>query len=494
MIKRIAVLTAGLATLLLASAGCDSREPLGPDPAETTLTTSLTVEGEENLPDCSPDLEGTVAYVSDSSTLVKCFGTTWVNLDCGVISSGNVAYASTPEALLSCADGQWTPVPLPPGPQGDPGPAGPQGPTGAQGPQGETGAQGPQGEAGLVSLVAQTPLAAGADCPFGGVRIQSGLDLDKDGQLDGEEPTSTSNVCNGAPGKAGPPGPEGPSGAGLQGVSLLGAFSTSATTGSHGFITLEGVTGPSTTPIRGAFPMTSFGLSIEPPTNGRPRITLVAVTALIADIYAHAKVAKPYSRITFDVFDGTGKTSKQILHGVSSNAPVSAVTEAEFAATEKTAPPMTFTMDLANLVLSGSQATPFPGGPSKATWDSQKEPPVSTPAGLNYDVGPGKPPANTIHLDDFLAPAFVGGTTPGVGEPSVLLKIVEPWVIEQLPLLTHRAAARSSVVTVEGLVKGVTKPLGAYTLANVTPTTVRLSGPTATVTLGTTDFTWKSSP
>ncbi len=105
------------------------------------------------------------------------------------------------------------------GAQGATGATGPTGATGAQGPQGAsgtTGATGPQGPSGtngtngangtngtngtngasgVNSLVRQDNEPAGANCPAGGVRIQSGLDLNGDGILEASEVTETSYVC-----------------------------------------------------------------------------------------------------------------------------------------------------------------------------------------------------------------------------------------------------------------------------------------------------------
>jgi len=70
------------------------------------------------------------------------------------------------------------------GPQG---PMGATGATGAQGPQGETGPQGPSGDdgnhgaPGLNALIRVEDEPSGPNCPIGGVRMQSGLDVNGDG-------------------------------------------------------------------------------------------------------------------------------------------------------------------------------------------------------------------------------------------------------------------------------------------------------------------------
>lgn len=55
----------------------------------------------------------------------------------------------------------------------------------------------------------QTPVPPGAQCPAGGVRVDTGLDLDSNGALDGSEVQSSAHVCSGAPGNTGASGQEG---------------------------------------------------------------------------------------------------------------------------------------------------------------------------------------------------------------------------------------------------------------------------------------------
>ena len=138
------------------------------------------------------------------------------------------------------------------GPRGDPGPTGPQGPagmdgapgakgdpgpTGPVGPEGAAGPQGIQGPAGQVLVldggvvtgpegpgVVLSPIAPGATCVAGGVRVT---------QLSDGGVTS---VCNGATGAtgpagaAGPAGPSGPAGASL-GATALPMLSPQCPTG-----------------------------------------------------------------------------------------------------------------------------------------------------------------------------------------------------------------------------------------------------------------------
>ena len=68
---------------------------------------------------------------------------------------------------------------------------------GARGPLGPAGSDGADGADGAAALVVQTELAAGdANCPNGGVQIDSGTDTDGNGTLDASEITDTSHICN----------------------------------------------------------------------------------------------------------------------------------------------------------------------------------------------------------------------------------------------------------------------------------------------------------
>ena len=96
-------------------------------------------------------------------------------------------------AALVCSDGQvamlvvdtWSCVDAPPGPQGEPGEAG------ADGAPGDTGA------AGAVSLISNTTEPEGANCEYGGVKVEHGVDDNGNDALDVDEIQGTSYVCNG---------------------------------------------------------------------------------------------------------------------------------------------------------------------------------------------------------------------------------------------------------------------------------------------------------
>lgn len=72
-----------------------------------------------------------------------------------------------------------------------------------EGEPGEPGQDGRPGQDGARSLVVTEAVAPGEDCEYGGHRVMAGSDLDGDGSLSAEEITSTSFICHGAPGEAG---------------------------------------------------------------------------------------------------------------------------------------------------------------------------------------------------------------------------------------------------------------------------------------------------
>lgn len=129
---------------------------------------------------------------------------------------------------------------------GSQGPAGPQGPQGPQGPEGPAG--GPQGPQGLSALLLTTPEPAGANCGFGGVKWETGIDRNSDGDLldEGEvNASATKYLCNGAQGPrgdtgavgaVGPQGPKGDTGD----TGLVGPQGPKGDTGSQG---LQGESG-----------------------------------------------------------------------------------------------------------------------------------------------------------------------------------------------------------------------------------------------------------
>ncbi len=71
------------------------------------------------------------------------------------------------------------------------------GQTGPQGAAGQDGSDGSDGASGQTSLVRQSTLQVGnANCPNGGIQIDSGLDIDSNGVLSDSEVNATSFACN----------------------------------------------------------------------------------------------------------------------------------------------------------------------------------------------------------------------------------------------------------------------------------------------------------
>ena len=81
---------------------------------------------------------------------------------------------------------------------------------------------GADGSDGLSSLVTVTVEAAGANCATGGLRVQGGLDADADGVLDAGEVTQSQYVCDGADGLNGLDGTDGLTSLVLQTVEAAG--------------------------------------------------------------------------------------------------------------------------------------------------------------------------------------------------------------------------------------------------------------------------------
>ncbi len=66
------------------------------------------------------------------------------------------------------------------------------------------GGAGAGGQDAVQALIVTNPIAAGGvDCPAGGVQIDAGMDTDANGTLEASEITSSTTACNGAPGNNG---------------------------------------------------------------------------------------------------------------------------------------------------------------------------------------------------------------------------------------------------------------------------------------------------
>lgn len=77
------------------------------------------------------------------------------------------------------------------------------GAAGQAGQPGQAGAPGAGGQDAVQALIVTTSIAAGVECPNGGVQIDAGMDTDDNGTLEATEITSSTAACNGAPGTNG---------------------------------------------------------------------------------------------------------------------------------------------------------------------------------------------------------------------------------------------------------------------------------------------------
>ncbi len=98
-----------------------------------------------------------------------------------------------------------------------------QGRTVCHGVNGSDGADGINGANGQNALVDIADIAAGAVCPAGGIQIDSGLDANGNGVLDGAEVSQSRTVCHGVNGSDGANGADG-----SDGLNSLLAFSDEA--------------------------------------------------------------------------------------------------------------------------------------------------------------------------------------------------------------------------------------------------------------------------
>ncbi len=64
-----------------------------------------------------------------------------------------------------------------------------------------SGNPGQDGQDGAATLFSSAPEEPGDNCPYGGIALHWGLDLNKDGELTVQEVTDTDYVCNGEPGQ-----------------------------------------------------------------------------------------------------------------------------------------------------------------------------------------------------------------------------------------------------------------------------------------------------
>lgn len=183
---------------LVGAIGCNQQtDSTVAPPPDGMYKISLFAATASELPSCASPMEGDVGYVASPPSLYTCNGSRWTEIVCNDGRAGNVAYASVSNLLLACIKGVWSQVELPEGPQG---------------PQGIPGVDGTDGLAGANSLVVSSTEPPGAVCTAGGQRFDTGVDLDRNGKLDGAEIQHTAYVCNGTNGTDGVNGSNGADG------------------------------------------------------------------------------------------------------------------------------------------------------------------------------------------------------------------------------------------------------------------------------------------
>jgi hypothetical protein len=153
----------------------------------------------DKLPTCNKSVDGEVWYVWSCSQFVVCKAATgnWTPTNLDGYDAATLSAPFAPGADPACPSGGVTvKFGLDTNRNGklDSGEV----TSSAKICNGTQGLRGPTGAAGHNSLVSLSPESAGANCQAGGVRIQTGLDLNDDNILSQSEVTQTEYVCNAA--------------------------------------------------------------------------------------------------------------------------------------------------------------------------------------------------------------------------------------------------------------------------------------------------------
>jgi PKD repeat protein len=107
-----------------------------------------------------------------------------------------------------------------------------------------SGATGAAGLSGTDATLRTTPVPAGNQCANGGAQVESGLDVNHNGQLDTSEVTGQTVICNAAHGSIGVPGSAGAPGTSSTGAAgPAGAVGAAGSTGPTGAAGAAGPTG-----------------------------------------------------------------------------------------------------------------------------------------------------------------------------------------------------------------------------------------------------------
>ena len=163
----------------------------------------LTLTNPQSL-NCDSKNSGQTVYVRSDATFSYCNGSSWEAIDLHGPAGAAGSQGVTGLQGLQGVQGAQGPAGSvgSQGPQGIAGATGPTGATGAAGAQGPAGATGVQGPRGYPALMATTSEAAGANCPFGGSRVQTGYDdgnsggSAQDGVMSAGEIRQTFYYCN----------------------------------------------------------------------------------------------------------------------------------------------------------------------------------------------------------------------------------------------------------------------------------------------------------
>ena len=218
---------AGLAVMVLltGAAACSSQDTAATPSSDSQRAAQFALT-RSDLPACGSSRDGEVYYVWSDSLFYVCRSSTrtWVQTNLNGLNAAARVTAVSPgsqcpaggssiefgldqnrNGKLDTSEVSSTVV-VCNGSAGAPGPRGAQGPQGTTGPRGTPGTNGTPG---VNSLVRQDDEPVGANCPNGGVRVESGLDTNGNGMLEASEVTQTSYTCNGQSGQNGSNGQNG---------------------------------------------------------------------------------------------------------------------------------------------------------------------------------------------------------------------------------------------------------------------------------------------
>ena len=99
----------------MVSTGCGRIKAQAPaNQGAEAYTVALTVATPANLPTCTAQISGTVAFVDSPASLWKCQAGQWIQIPCSTLNAGSVAYANLTGNLWACIHSQWTAIALPP--------------------------------------------------------------------------------------------------------------------------------------------------------------------------------------------------------------------------------------------------------------------------------------------------------------------------------------------------------------------------------------------